>query len=197
MNLARAAGAAVLSCCAAANVVALPAATVAAAPASSASDAGFAPSAVAGVRDAVRRNQAGETPACRTDRADAIVDGRIHLRPGETLCVRLRLDDGRVEAVGLVAGDAAADALVVTARQEGGRTFLTLTNPLPQRLRYRAWMRLPRADAFRYTSSCPVLSDHRIGFEDWPFPIDEFALGDFAQEQDDAAGGSMSHMECR
>lgn len=198
MNLALFAGAAALSCCIAANAASVtglaPAASApSGAAAASGTDSGFAPSAEAAVLDAVKRN-GHETPACRTDRADAIVDGRIHVRAGETLCVALRVDGNRASAVGLVNGAASRDALVVTARQDDGRTFLTLVNPLRGWLRYRAWMLRSDSDGFIYTSSCPVMSDHRVGFEDWPFTIDELALGDFTLEP---ATGGKEQVECR
>ena len=198
MNLTLVAGALALSCCIAANAAAVAGlAPAASAPsgalAASDAGAGFAPSAEAAALDAVKRN-GHETPACRTDRADAIVDGRIHVRAGETLCVTLKLDGNHASAMGLVDGAASRDALVVTARQEDGRTFLTLVNPLRGWLRYHAWMRRPGADGLRYTSSCPVMSDHRVGFEDWPFPIDELALGDFTVEP---AAAGKEQVECR
>jgi len=197
MTLARAGCALVLACCTAANATAVLPAAPAAPPASDPAGGGFAPSAASAALDAVRRNAAREAPACRVDRTDAIVAGRIHVRVGETLCVTLRVDGDHALPAGLVAADASADVLVVAARQEGGRTFLTLTNPLPRWVRYRAWMHRPGAPGFGYTSSCPVMSDHRVGFEDWPYAIDEFALGDFTLEPAGTEGGPRRQVECR
>lgn len=202
MKLLFAACAVALSCCNAANAALVePVEPVAAvtpgASASALTDSGFAPSAASAVLEAVRRNQVHEAPACRTDRADAIADGRIHVRPGETLCVRLQLDGDAVKAIELVDAAASGDALVISARLEDGRTFLTLVNPLRRWLRYHAWMQRRGTPGFRYTSSCPVLSNHRVGFEDWPFPIDELALGDFTLEPAGEESAPTRQMECR
>ena len=189
-------GAAALSCCIAANAAVVePVAPVASA--ASGTESGFAPSAEAAALDAARHNAAGERPVCRTDRAGAILDGRVHVRPGETLCIGLRVVGERVEPAGLVGSAASRDALVVTARQEDGRTFLTLINPLPRWLRYRAWMRPAGEGGFRYTSSCPVMSGHHLGFEDWPDLIDELALGDFTLDPADMDGVPARRVECR
>ena len=119
---------------------------------------------------------------CTLHRADALGDGAVRIRPGETLCVQLRIVDGRPQPVGLVGAEAGADALVITASLDNGRTTLTLRNPLRQWLRYQAFMR-PAADGqLRYTSSCPVMSNHRLAFEDWPYPITEFVLTSFEIE---------------
>ena len=119
---------------------------------------------------------------CTLHRADALGDGAVRIRPGETLCVQLRIVDGRPQPVGLVGAEAGADALVITASLDNGRTTLTLRNPLGQWLRYQAFMR-PAADGqLRYTSSCPVMSNHRLAFEDWPYPITEFVLTSFEIE---------------
>ena len=119
---------------------------------------GFDPAVKDATLDATHRNQAHETPACRTDRPDA---------------------------------------LVVSARLQDGRTFLTLVNPMGDLLRYKAWMRRAGSGRFDYTSSCPVLSKHRLAFEDWPFAIDELVLAGFELEPEVAAGGDKIRMECR
>ena len=156
---------ALLCCCAAANGV---------------SPVDPDPTTVLPALDAARA--AADRPACRLDRADALVDGAVRIRPGETLCVALRLVDGRPRPVRLVGVEAGADALVITASLDNGRTMLTLRNPLGQWLRYQAFMR-PAADGeLRYTSSCPVMSNHRLAFEDWPYPITEFVLTGFEIE---------------
>ncbi len=158
----------------------------------------FDPVARDGALDAVRRNEAREAPACRVDRPDALADGRLHIRPGETLCLALRLRDGRLEPVALVDTAGAADALVASARLEGGRTMLTLVNPLAQRLRYQAWLRRQGSDRLAYTSSCAVLSGHRMAFEDWPFAVDELVLAGFELEPEfEADGRTPRVMECR
>jgi hypothetical protein len=42
-----------------------------------------------------------------------------------------------------------------------------------------------------------VLSGHRVGFEDWPYLIDELALGDFTLEPVGDDGAPTREMECR
>jgi hypothetical protein len=147
--------------------------------------------------DASRRNEAREPPACQVDRPDALSDGRLHLRPGDRLCVTLRLSERRVEPVALVKSTEAADALVVTARLQGGRTFLALVNPLGESLRYKAWMRRAGKGMLEYTSSCPVLSGHRLAFEDWPFAIDELVLAAFELEAEVDTDDKLMRVECR
>jgi hypothetical protein len=118
---------------------------------------GFDPGASASAVEAVKQSQAGVVPACVVDRADALVDGQVRIRPGETPCIRVRLNDDRPELVALVDGADAADALVITASLSQGRTLRTLKNPLSQWLRYRACVRV--GGQLSYTSSCPVMSN--------------------------------------
>ena len=143
---------------------------------------GLEPAVAASAVGAVRPAAAAVVPACRVDRTDALADGKIRIRAGETLCVRLRLVDGRPEPVALVGGAEAADALVISMSPDRDHTSLTLKNPLPQLLRYRASLRKEAGGPLRYTSSCPVLSNGRMAFEDWPYAIDEFVLSGFELE---------------
>lgn len=180
---------ALVSCCVAAS-----AATVA--PAASAADGGeFDPAFAASAVEAVRKSSDGVAPACQVGRPSALVDGQVRIRLGETLCVRLQVVDGRPVPVALVGAADLADALVITMSLNTGRTFLILKNPLADWLRYRAYMRVG-AGELRYTSSCPVMSKHRMAFEDWPYAIDEFVLSGFAIEPDPETS-SDRQVSCR
>jgi hypothetical protein len=56
--------------------------------------------------------------------------------------------------------------------------FLTVHNPFPEQIKYRAGMLIPGEPHFRKTSSCPVLSN-RMSLEHWPHPIVALVLTDF------------------
>ena len=114
---------------------------------------------------------------CRTDRASALVDGVVRIRPGETLCLQLQSQDDSVTPIAMVAS-AGRGILVFTLLEEGGRTNLYVTNPLDVRLCYSAAMRLPGRSDTLPTSIWSVLS-HRFGVEGWPQPIDELTLSNF------------------
>ena len=181
MKIAAGAWLALVSCCAAA---------------ADSSTGGFEPSSTASAVEAARQSAEGVVPACALDRPGAVATGQVRIRTGETLCVRLRVADGRPEPVALVGAADAADALVITASLDRGRTYLTLKNPLGQWLRYRAYMRVGADANLRYTSSCPVMSNHRMAFEDWPFVIDEFVLTAFEIEPG-SDGADPRQVSCR
>ncbi len=146
--------------------------------------------------DITKRSQSGEAPACQVDRPEALAGGRVNIRPGETLCLRLR--DGRPEPVALAEAKDAAETLVVSAWQQGGFTILTVKNPLSHWMRYRAWIQRHGRDATEYTSTCPVMDRHRVGIEYWNYAIDEVVLSGFELEPDpDPASKAAPRMECR
>jgi hypothetical protein len=123
------------------------------------------------------------------ERPDALVNGVIHIRPGETLCIQLRTDGEVVTPVALVS-NSSPDTLVLTLAQDSSGTLLTVRNPLSVLLRYQAAIRIPgRSDSHR-TSTCPVLS-HRFAMENWPQKIDEITLSGFRTEDE---GGSVTCM---
>ncbi len=144
---------------------------------------------------------AREAPACQVDRPDALVGERVHIRPGETLCIRMVARDGRLVPEALVAAPDAADAVIATAaRTDDVQTMLTIANPFSQLLRYKAWLRRPgdAQDRYGYTSSCPVIANHGKAFELWPYPVAELVLADFSLEPAlEADGKTERPLTCR
>lgn len=122
-------------------------------------------------------------PACEKGHEAALQNGTVTVRPGQTVCVELRLDGSRVVPVRVVAEIQGDNTLVLRAWQEpvGQETFLSLHNPLDTNLRYKAHMSRSAGSALEYTSSCPVLS-RRLGIEHWPYPVVEFQLSQFQAE---------------
>ena len=121
---------------------------------------------------------ADAAPACQSGHEAALVEGRLHIRPGETLCVRLHPQGDAMAIVEVVSGPAAADALSLQVSRNDGGTMLVLKNPLGQPLKYRAWVRRPMRSALEYTSTCPLIA-HGGSYEDWPYGVDELVVSDF------------------
>ena len=121
---------------------------------------------------------ADAAPACQMARESALAAGRVSIRPGETLCIRLRVSGQRVDAGALVSGADAAGALVLKASKEDKGTLLVLKNPLGATLRYRVYLSRPMRVESTYTSSCPITA-HGSNFESWPYAVGEIVLSDF------------------
>ena len=121
---------------------------------------------------------AADALACKPGRESALADGRVTIRPGETLCVRLRAGDRQVAAEAVVSAADAAGALVVELSEQGGNTMLTLKNPLGGTLRYRARLASPARPEGMSTSTCPVMA-HLTNFETWPGSVGAIVLSDF------------------
>ena len=105
--------------------------------------------------------RATEAPACRAGHESALADGRGTLRPGATLCIRLRASGRQVQAQAeaVESGVDIAGALVAELSEQGGSTMLSLQNPLGGTLRYRA-RRQPglRGTAFQARSTTTSLT---------------------------------------
>ncbi|MHA6205400.1 hypothetical protein ACXU4B_13320 [Dyella soli] len=131
-------------------------------------------------------------PACEPGHEDALTDGVIRIRPGETLCVSLDATGDSVTPKAIVPAGDPASLLVLRFWQEPGSSqmFLSVHSPLADDLRYKAFMVRSGSLRQEYTSSCPVLS-HRFGIENWPFAISELRITGLV-----ALRGAR-HMECR
>jgi len=118
------------------------------------------------------------TSACQVQRADALINGRLSIRPGETLCVQVQTQGDSIIPIALIS-DATAGTLVLTLRRDGGNsTTLTVQNSLPLILRYQASIRIAGKTDREPTNTCPVLSQ-RFAVESWPYPVQEVILTDF------------------
>jgi hypothetical protein len=126
-------------------------------------------------------------PRCGPARADALRDGVVTIRPGETVCVAAVATGDVVDPVGVVTSDGDATArIVLRSWRKGDGVFLTIHNPFSRFLKYRAGMLLPGEARHRATSSCPVLGN-RLSLEHWPHPVDEISLAGFRLLPDGAA----------
>ena len=122
--------------------------------------------------------RAAEAPACQAGRESALADGRVTIRPGETLCIRLRADGRQVAAEAVVTGADAAGALVLEASEQGSGTLLSLKNPLGGTLKYRARLTAPTRPDGMPTSTCPIRA-RLTNFESWPGRVGAIVLSDF------------------
>jgi hypothetical protein len=131
-------------------------------------------------------------PACESGHDDALRDGVVTTRPGETICVELQVHGNKVSPVAAVSVANSDSTLVLRAWNEPGKpdTFLSVHNPLNVFLRYEARMLVPGETQVEYTSSCPVMS-RRFGIERWPYAINAITLAEFK------AIPESNTMECR
>jgi hypothetical protein len=124
-------------------------------------------------------------PACQPGHKDALYNGTVFIKPGEVICVRLKVLGKSVVPESIVEQGGPTDTLIIRLWQEtGGKaTYLYIHNPLHEFLVYDASMLRPGATVFRHTSTCPVLSG-RVAFEQWPYPISTLALTNFVTTPD-------------
>ena len=126
--------------------------------------------------------EAGKAPpSCEPGHEDSLSGGSVTIRPGETICLTIQVQDSSVVPIAVVATANPEHTLILKFWQEPGTTDMVLTvhNPLSTFFRYKAHMLRPGSIGFEYTSSCPVLSK-RLGIEQWPHVITELRLSDFA-----------------
>ena len=118
-------------------------------------------------------------PTCTSGHEDAVSDGVVSIRPGETICINLEAR-GRVVSISGVTSVESESTLMLDFRRESNPASMVLRvwNPFESFLRYKANMLLPGASKYEYTSSCPVLSK-RLAFEQWPHPIVTLKLSGF------------------
>lgn len=118
-------------------------------------------------------------PACQPGHASALANGEVHVSPGDTICVRLKVIGNVVAPVAIVEHFDPTNTLVVRMwySQKDSATYLYLHNPLHLFLRYQADIRRPGSNQLQYTDTCPVL-DQRVGFEQWPYFIDTIVIRD-------------------
>ena len=129
-----------------------------------------------GVRDS------GEVhPPCEPGHENSLSGGSVTIRPGETICLTIQVQDSSVVPVAVVTTANPQNTLILQFRQRPGTSDMVLTvhNPLPTFFRYKAHMLLPGSAGYEYTSSCPVLSK-RQGIEHWPHAITALRLSDFS-----------------
>lgn len=132
--------------------------------------------------DAVR----GGVPACEPGHERALVNGVVAIHPGETICLGMKKDATGIIPLAVVdSGTAASSVVVVRFWLEGDQSFLSVHNPFPSNIKYRAGMLLAGENRPRATSSCPVLS-RRMSLEHWPHRIAELLLTDFRFAPQDA-----------
>ena len=130
----------------------------------------------------ILRESSKSVPVCESGHAQALSNGVLTIKPGETICVLLHVQGKSVVAKTVVESSSRESTLVVKFWREpaAGEWFLELYNPLGGYLRYQAAMVSPDASKNGHTSTCPVLSRRR-GFEYWNYPITQLALSDFEQ----------------
>ena len=120
-------------------------------------------------------------PSCEPGHHQALSNGLLHIKPGQTVCVQLKVL-GNVVVPSVVVGPNAESSgtLIVRAWPDPrtNATYLYIHNPLERLLQYNASMLRSGSLQWEHTSTCAVLP-HRVGFEQWPYPINEFKLGDF------------------
>jgi len=139
------------------------------------------------ITESVARKAVKEpAPDCEAGHKDALYNGTIFIRPGEVICVRLKMLGSVVVPAEIVEKGGPADTLIIRMWQEKGdqATYLYIHNPLGRLLVYDASMLRLGASTFQHTSTCPVLS-HRIAFEQWPYPIATLVLANFVTKPDD------------
>ena len=93
-----------------------------------------------------------------------------------------QLDQGRPINARKVDANAkpAVGELFVTLRPQLGTTMV-IANNSAKFYNYRALMMRRPGDRAEATSVCTVMSNGRMGFENWPYPIAAIHLSDFTQ----------------
>lgn len=88
------------------------------------------------------------------------------------------LENGQPAGAHLAAADAklAPGELMVSMKSENG-TMMTVTNNTDKFLNYRATMVAGSRE--KPTSVCTLMSNGRMGFENWPYSIPAIRLSDF------------------
>lgn len=127
-------------------------------------------------------------PSCEPGHGDALVNGAVTIRPGQTLCIRLKVEGDVVRPEAVVSSRDSANTLVLRMRDEPGTgtTFLYLYNPLSRNLLYDAVLSKQGKTQAEHTSTCPVLSS-RMGFEYWTYYfVSRLTLTQFKLASDDA-----------
>jgi hypothetical protein len=119
-------------------------------------------------------------PSCQPGHESALANGTVAIRPGETICLSLQVKGDVIALVQVVTPPDPKDVLVLRLWQDPqtNETFLTINNPLATFIQYEAALLRPGSSQAEATSSCDVLS-HRIGLEQWPYPISELILKNF------------------
>jgi hypothetical protein len=131
------------------------------------------------------RTTAESVPACESGHEAALADGVLVIRPGQTICLILGVEGGRIVSTAIASTSTPDNTLVVRAWIEPGtnETFLSLHNPLSTFLSYEAFLTRPGESRTEYTSSCSVLSK-RLGIEHWPYLVGQFQLRGFTALSD-------------
>ncbi len=119
-------------------------------------------------------------PNCEPGHESSLSDGTITIRPGQIICVTVKVQGNSVVPLSVVSSEEPGKTVILKFWQEPSSNDMVLTvhNPLATFLRYRAYMLRPGASRREYTTSCPVLSE-RFGLEHWPHAISQVTLANF------------------
>ena len=132
--------------------------------------------------DPPTRPTRNEPPECGPAQEDTLADGLVVIRPGESVCIAATSWGDVVTLVRVVTSaetEGAARPIILRSWRDGSDVYLTIRNPYPRYLKYRAGVVLPGEVRPRDTKTCPALSDYRPTLEHWPQLIDEILLTDF------------------
>jgi hypothetical protein len=122
--------------------------------------------------------------ACLVTGSPAFADPQgLVVKSGETWV--FHLENGQPAGAHLVADNAkiAPGELMVTMKAENG-TMLTVTNNTDKFLNYHATMVAGARE--KPTSVCTLMSNGRMGFENWPYSIRAIRLSDFEPAAENA-----------
>ena len=117
-------------------------------------------------------------PVCETAHPGVLAKGIVTLKPGETVCLSLRVIGNSVVPTASTQSHDPKNTLVLKAWYEAGATFLVVYNPLPEFLGYQAALQQSVGAQSQHTSVCSVLPLRR-GIERWPYPIAALSLSEF------------------
>jgi len=119
-------------------------------------------------------------PSCETGHSEALANGVITIKPGQTICVSFQAQGDILVPTAIVEASEKKETLVIRFWKEdsAGDMFLALFNPFPSPLRYEAYMLLPDSSQHQHTSTCPVLSRRR-NVEFWNIPVTELTISNF------------------
>jgi hypothetical protein len=128
---------------------------------------------------------------CQTSRSEALVDGVVAIRPGETLCVQLQPNGDSITAAALT-DRGGHDVLIVKLLNGKGGTTLYVQNPMGTSLCYAVLVKLPgKSNTLSARVGSPL--SHNTAVEGWAQPIEEVRLSKFRRVvgQRDPAHGEM------
>jgi hypothetical protein len=119
-------------------------------------------------------------PACESGHADALVDGKLTIKVGDTICLRVKQNGNEIEPLSVATSATDGDTIVLKFWQiaETKGMALQVYSPFDKLFRYQALMLLPGESNYRATSTCSVLAK-LSSIEQWDHPIKELKLANF------------------